>query len=288
MDPITSLPVGGRTRKELRRMIGTRLGDLKVLRATSDSASPSIFVDGINLIHSSDFYAGRIAYFCGGQANLLGQQVSVASSSAQNRTLTFNDALPASPLTGDELHLVNWSGAGFIPDDYHQTMNDSILAITDSHYYLPMAIDVELSYDSASNSIQIPSQMRIVENVQWLSVCGDWVDVKKSRQGAYDGWSIDRPTGRIMLPRSSRTTALDMRITGYGDQPLLTVDSDLCQIPVEWFIEECAARLLEKSIQKNPGLANQDRVYNQLRQHADAIRPITSVRMGPFAERVYY
>ncbi|MGB3329285.1 MAG: hypothetical protein WBA46_10050, partial [Thermomicrobiales bacterium] len=74
--------------------------------------------------------------------------------------------------------------------------------------------------------------------------------------------------------------------TGYGEQPLLTQDADLCQAPAEWFVEECAARLLEKSIQKNPGLPNQDRVYNMLRQHADAIRPINSVRMGPFVERV--
>lgn len=288
MDPITSLPLGGRTRKDLRRMIGTRLGDLKVLRATADSASPSVFVDSINLIHSSDFYAGRIALFCGGQAGLLGQQVSVASSSAQNRTLTFNDSLPTAPLNGDELHLVNWSGAGFTPDDYHETINDTILAITDSHYYLPMSIDVVASYDASSNSVAIPSQMRIIENVMWLDHCGEWVGLKKARQGSNDGWWIDRSTARLMMPRSQRRTNLTIRITGYGEQPLLASDDDLCQVPVEWFVEEAAARLLEKSIQKNPGLANQDRVYNMLRQHADAIRPITSVRMGPFAERVYY
>lgn len=288
MDPITSLPLGGRTRKDLRRMIGTRLGDLKVLRATADSASPSVFVDSINLIHSSDFYAGRIALFCGGQAGLIGQQVSVASSSAQNRTLTFNDSLPTAPLNGDELHLVNWSGAGFTPDDYHETINDTILAITDSHYYLPVAIDVVASLDDATNSIALPSTVRIIETVQAYDDYRGWTDVKKARQGAHDGWWIDRATARIMLPLRRGRTYPQMRITGYGEQPLLASDDDLCQVPVEWFVEEAAARLLEKSIQKNPGLANQDRVYNMLRQHADAIRPITSVRMGPFAERVYY
>ncbi|MGB3328995.1 MAG: hypothetical protein WBA46_08590, partial [Thermomicrobiales bacterium] len=187
-------------------MIGTRLGDLVVLRATSDSPSPSVFVDSINLTHSSDYYAGRIALFCGGQQALRDRQVSVASSSAQSRMLTFYDSLPVSPLTGDELHLVNWSGAGFTPDDYHQTINDTITAITDSHYFLPMAVDVNLSYDADSNSIQIPTAMRFVESVQWWSHCGEWVEATKARAGATNGWWIDRPTARLMLPPSHRTT----------------------------------------------------------------------------------
>lgn len=299
MDTVTSLASAGRTRKELRRMVGTRLGDLKVLRASADSASPTVFTDTIRLNHSSDYYAGRIAYFCGGQSALLGVQANVASSSAQSRTLTFAESLPTKPLTGDEVHLVNWSGVGFTPDDYHDTMNDVIISIADSHYFVPMAIDVSLSYDDETNTVQLPYVLRIVETVDYFQPsayndgqrASDWQHLTKARSGSTDGWYVDRPTGRIVMRPWSRATGYpvpQIRITGYGVPPLMEDDTDTCSVPAEWFIEECAARMLEKNIQKNPGIANQDRIYNMLRQHADAIRPINSVRMGPFAERVYY
>ena len=299
MDTVQPLVNAGRTRKELRRMVGTRLGDLKVLRASADSASPTVFTDSINLNHSSDYYAGRIAYFCGGQAALIGVQANVASSSAATRTLTFSETLPVAPLAGDEVHLINWSGVGFTPDEYHNTMNDVIVSITDSHYFVPVAIDVSLSYDADTNTIQLPTSLRIIESVdyslptpyndgQWQS---DWQHLTKARFGGTDGWYVDRPSGRIVLRPWSRATGYpvpQIRITGYGIPPLMETDTDTCSVPAEWFIEECAARMLEKNIQKNPGIANQDRIYNMLRQHADAIRPINSVRMGPFAERVFY
>ena len=289
MDTVTSLARAGRTRKELRRMIGTRLGDLKTLRATASSETSAVFADRINLTKSTDSYAGQTAYFCGGQTLLLGVEAYVQSSSASAHMLTFSESLPVEPALGDEVHLINWSGVGFTIDDYHNTINDVILSIGESHFFVPMAIAIDQSYNETTNTIQLPSELRFIENLDTNYGGYGWQHLTKARPSGTDGWYVDRASAQVVLLPWSRTTGTkpDIRITGYGVPPLLENDTDTCAVPAEWFIEECAARMLEKNITQNPGVGNRDRVYNMLRQHADAIRPINGVRMDSFVERVF-
>jgi hypothetical protein len=85
---------GSVTRRDLRRMILSEVGDIKVLTATANGSNVT-FIDATNLIGENNTYIDRQAYFTGGTVANLEELRHVTGSNRDLRAIAFGLSLPA-------------------------------------------------------------------------------------------------------------------------------------------------------------------------------------------------
>lgn len=287
-DTVTYPEVGGVTRGQLRRDVGTALGDLVVITATDDAADETTFTDTTTLTDEPRYYTGRQVYFTYGTPENQGLTRRVQSSSQATGTLTFTSALVSPVQTGDQAHMVNFRGVGWTISDYHTTFDAMIRDMIESHWETTAMFTVSENYDSATNIITLPSTFVSVEALEFYDANDGWVEAYPFEGGPMGGWSVDRFQNAIQLSPSfiARLNGATMRVKGMADPDLPVDDGDVIALPHEWMLLEAQARLLELSLARHPGVGERNRLLQQYRQRADNLRPLGFARPGPYSARI--
>jgi hypothetical protein len=273
------------TRRQLRRDILKNLGDLRILRATSDGTDVT-FYDAVSLVGEVDAYKGREILFTGGTAANLGETRTVFSSSSSNRALFFSIVLPAATVTGDEAELANFRGTGYRFQDVHDAINEAIRTAGDRAL---ANTGVDQSAYARGSEIAIPSEFRTVETVQFQPAQSDgcWRSIPKaSRPNGY-GWWVDRAartlqiTGRYAWIADGAT----VKVWGLAEPPELFDDNDETSVDQEWLKFAALSQLLRARSLRMTTPEN-DRLMYMLSQKADQLRSRLIVRRGPFSEAI--
>jgi hypothetical protein len=278
-----------RTRKDLRRSIADRFGDLVILTATgvgSGGGSMTTFTDSLHINTGVENLNGRELMFTGGTANNIGTVHRVTSTSDSASTITFTPAAPANVALGDEAEVVNERGIGFTFADYHRAINR---AITDAFPAAVVMLRSEISgaFDADTPEIDVPAEMSEVYAVEWGDDDGFWHPLRKATSTNGYGWMVDPAAGQLRLlgaPAMQADTGT-LRVLGYGRQAELTSDDDTCALNPEWIVAQACYHLALGGRDKDHEYGSLALVYQkealQLRARLRTFRRSASERVRP-------
>lgn len=289
-------PTGiGTSRLQLRRDILKDLGDLRILRATSDGDNVSL-IDHVSLIGEPGAYAGREVLFVGGTAENLGEIRYVTGSSQGRRSLGFGVPLPAATKLHDEAELVNVRGVGYRIQDVHEGINRVIRHVRDR-----ALVTVPTSYPSyaAGAALPLPANLKTVEDVQWYApddvglATGQVIHaVRKANRANGYGWWVDQATrtlritgNHVATPAINREAGAILVVTGLGRPAELQTDSDCTPIDPEFLVMAVQAELARSKYLARP-TPETERTMFMLNQMAGALRGKVATRRSPFSEDI--
>jgi hypothetical protein len=270
----------GMTRKNIRRRVLSRLGDLLVVTATSTGTDTTL-VDARNLIGEPDSYRGRFIRFTGGTVANIGEIRYISGSSRSTRTITLDDALPSATAVGDEAEIANIRGTGYRFQDVDMAIDAAFEAAAD--FALEQVSYTAGTYDEDTPYIDIPPT--------WVSISGvDWQDPDTlvwSRMSYHhrkygDGWTLDRPGMRVYISgeTSARVNGGEIRLIGQ-DRPTIPVnDDDRTNINSEWIIARCVSELSSSAYRRMP-TPDRERVMGYDLQNEQSVRSRVTKRSSP-------
>lgn len=260
------------TRKDLRRMVLRRFGDLHIATATANGTTTT-FIDTDTLYGEPSRYAGRVALLTGGTSANLGKVRYVESYARSTNTLTFQSALPSATKDGDELELTNTFGMGVTFDQVHAAINYAIL-VSQPYALIPTTITASTAFDGSgeNNTFEVPDTFTGVYAVQYLgpAACEEdkrWIPVNKAQAFQRNGWSIDRVAREVVIagPWARQVNECIIRVYGYSRPAALTSDTSTTGVDTEWLVNEATSHLLFDVVKSRAGAdwANQGLFYQQ-------------------------
>ncbi len=276
----------GYTRRELRRMVMSKVGDLTLSTATANSGS-STWVDRLNVVGDAGRYAGREILITAGTPGNIGQVRYVSGSSKQG-TLQFSDALPFPVFAGDEAEIINTRGGGFTFQEVHRAL-DHCLAV--ARIQTPIMAEAG-SFAVTERDIPIPSEFSEIDTVQYKDPDDDetgWRTLHSSRSRGTDGWHVDHANRTLVISGRSGhwIDGMDIRIYGWGLAPPLVNDDDMIDVHPEWIVNAAAAFLLLQAIGTPRALTpDWERKGNYFQQIADSLIDRTRPRRRPNSVKV--
>jgi len=269
------------SRRELRRRIADRLGDLVILEATSASLSDTSFIDALNISGAADNLVGRqFAVATGPNA---GHVARIVSSTESTNTITFTPHAPSDFGAGDVLEVVNERSRGWTVAEYNRAINAAI----DDAWPLAaarFAATITGAFTIESPTIEIPEAMNEIAAVSWQDGSDDtWIDIE--RTDPFYGWTADGTSGLITIRGAPALLADDrpVRLIGYGRHPQLTSDSDETALNPEWLVAECCYRLSVSGADRDGARANTILLYQR---EAEKYRPRIRTLRTPSTIRV--
>lgn len=228
------------TRRDLRRRIADRLGDLVILEATSASDSTTTFKDALNISGAADSLTGRqLVVISGDNA---GHVARIQSSNESTNTITITPAADNTFAAGDVVDVFNERSRGWSVAEYNRVIND---AINDTWPLgaATFTAAITAAFSADTPSIAIPAVMHEVYEVAWYDTSNStWVPLRKD---LFYGWNADAGSATITV-RGYPATLIDtasLRLSGYGPHPPLLSDTDATALHPEWLTAECAYRL---------------------------------------------
>lgn len=237
--------VDGATRKEIRRLLLSQLGDLVIATAT-DNGTTTTFIDDITLNGEAGRYAGQHVLFTGGTPDNLGR-TAVIDRSSRESVLTFKQTLPAATQEGDEIEITNSHGMGITFDRVHQAINFTI-AMARPHCQIPAMEEFPPFDDSEDNNvISLDPDFVAVEQVLYKHpITKKWLPVLPANGPGRDGWWVDRVARQLLITgrEARKADGCELRVYGYVRPEPLTDENDVTAIPLEWLTNRAAAHLL--------------------------------------------
>ena len=224
------------SRTTLRRSIGDRLGDMLVLRATSDSSSADTFTDAVNLGDRGDdapSLVNKIGYFIA-SGETLGEESRITNYASATRTLTLSPELSTTPATGDELELWNTTERVGSIQTIHRLLNDAIRAV--AGFAVVETYDTAQTFNARSPYLEIPSDWVRFGGADYVDRSGYTHDVPPSKLRVRPG----QRTVEIMGRPSWRSNNLSVQLWGYAPPAEMTADSGAdgeTSVDSEWLIE---------------------------------------------------
>lgn len=279
---------GGTTRRDLRRMVLAKVGDLVLTTATANTGS-SIWTDMDTLVGGdAGRWAGREMLITSGTPANVGQVRYINASNKQG-TLQFARALPFPVFAGDEAEIVNTRGGGFTFQEVHAALNHCLRVAN-----IQTPITAELgAFDVAGRTFEIPSEFNEIHTVQYHDPLDTrdtgWQTLHSSRSAGHDGWYVE-PATRSLVISGRSGHMLDghtVRIYGLGLAPPLIDDEDTAAVHPEWLVNAAAAFLLMQAIGGPRALTPEwERKGNYFQQIADSLIDRTRPRRRPNSVRV--
>jgi hypothetical protein len=269
------------SRRELRRRIADRLGDLVLLEATAESLSNSTFTDDLNISGAADNLTGRqFAVATGANA---GHVARIVSSSESTNSITFTPPADTVFSPGDVLEVVNERSRGWTIAEYNRTINAAI-ADTWPLAAAKFAATISGEFSLDTPTIAIPDAMNEVAGVVWQDPDNDtWIPIQRTEP--FYGWTADGTTETVTLRGRPGILAegRSLRLLGYGRHPELTDDDDETALNPEWLVAECCYRLAVSGADRDGARANTILLYKQerevLRARIRTLRPSGTVRV---------
>lgn len=268
------------TRRDLRRRIADRLGDLVILEATSDSASTTTFVDALNISGAADSLTGRqLVVITGPNA---GHVARIQASSESTNTITITPAADNTFEAGDQIDVFNERSRGWSVAEYNRVIND---AINDTWPLgaATFTAAITAAFSADSPSIAVPALMHEVYEVAWQDTTDNtWIPLRKD---LFYGWNADVGSATITIrgyPAQMIDTA-SLRISGYGPHPPLLSDTDATALHPEWLTAECAYRLsvsgLDRDAARGQTILLHQREREAMRSRIRTVRRENTVRV---------
>ena len=278
----------GYTRRQLRRMVLAKVGDLVLTTATQDSGS-STWTDLDTLVGGdSGRYAGREMLMTAGTPANIGQIRYIAASSKQG-TLQFSRALPFPVFAGDEAEIVNTRGGGFTFQEVHNALNHCLAV---ANVTVPLVAEAG-AFDVTGRTIVIPEMFQEIDTVQWLDPTDTrstgWQTLHSGRSAGYDGWYVDTASRELIISGRSghMVNGMTVRIYGRGRAQPLVNDDDMIDVHPEWLVNAAAAFLLLQAVGGPRALTPEwERKGNYFQQIADSLIDRTRPRRRPNTVRV--
>jgi hypothetical protein len=270
----------GVTRREIRRRILGKLGDLVIVQAT-DAGSLSTMIDRIRLTGEPDAYRGRQIMLTGGTVANLGEQRYVTGSSRTNRSLTVDYDFPAETAVGDEAELINTHGTGYRFDDVAIAI-DAAVESASNMAREPVVLDVTDTYNRATGDLTIPDDWVAVTGVDWRNSSDEpWNALEMAGKRLSSGWGVDRAR-RLITISGERSLYLDtkaVRIYGLRKPQPIPNDDDVTGINAEWLVARAVSELSSASYRKNPTPEKRDMLSFDL-ENERIIRTRVTQRSG--------
>ena len=268
------------TRKDIRRGVLRKLGDLIVLTATS-AGTTTTMKDARNLIGEPDAYRGRFIRFTGGTASNLGEIRYISGSSRTDRTITLDDALPAATADGDEAEVVNMHGLGYRFQDVDMAIDTAFQAAVD---FAPVQAAYSAgTFDEDSPYIAIPDSWVAISGVEWQDPDTlVWNRMAYHNRKYGNGWTLDRPSRRVFVsgPTAARVDGATMRLIGQTIPDIPVDDDDTTEVNAEWIIARCVSELSSAAYRRNP-TPDRERVMGYDLQIEQSVRSRVTKRSAP-------
>jgi len=143
-----------------------------------------------------------------------------------------------------ELHYI------FTEDEYRRAINMSISHAADGGYLIDKT-DVSTTLVASTFEYTLPTSMSYVHRVTTeRTAAGGLFD---------DSDALDPRNWQLISPRKlklhedyySVSAGKDLRIEGHGRQDVLTSDTSICYLPMEWLVQKAITFLPENKIQSN-------------------------------------
>lgn len=278
----------GLTRREIRRMVLARIGDLTITTATAPSGSAQ-WVDTVALTGEAGQWAGRELLVTGGTPENIGQVRAITGSNRQ-ATIQFSQALPADVAVGDEAEIINTRGGGFRFQQVHAAIDSCLV---EANVQVPVVADVTDPFDRTTRTVTIPDTFNEIFGVQYQSVTGSgtegWLNVKRAKTLGDDGWAVDHAT-RTVTVGGGTGSGLDgatVRLHGLGRVPLPVHDDDVVAVDPSWITYAASAFLLLNAIGGARSMTPEwERKGSLFQQEADRLIDRTRPRRKPNSVKV--
>lgn len=270
----------GVSRKDLRRMILNRVGDIKVLTATANGSNVT-FIDATNLVGEQNAFRDREVLFTGGTALNLGETRHVAGSDKSQRAIGFGLALPAATALGDEAELINTRGIGFSFADVHQAINNA-MAVARTVVSDPVYQVIGTAFDATDGFVDVPEEWTKVSGIEWQDGNGTWRPMRVAPRLGGDGWSPDRANRWILVGGTwgQRIDGKTVRLRGYKPVGTLDSDSDTTMVSTDWLVAESLSHLLGASALSYP-TPDRQRAAERAERAAQGLRYMLASRLAP-------
>ena len=270
----------GTSLRTLRRHVGRLLNDLTVLTATQTGLDTKLY-DARNLTAGDDIWRGNHLYFVEGTADNLGELRRSSASSRSERSISWQEALPAPTAAGDVVEAWNKRGTGWHPLDVNAAINDVIVFKGDHTLNVPTVATATDPFDRESPVVTVPTSLLRIFAVEYTDDDGLWHSVPRSNSIGGYGYYVNRGQGTVTLSGGDLLYAADgysVRFRGYGRLPELTSDDDETELYPEWVALEAASQLLWQGIDDD---RNRERLWGPMVARADAVRPFAMRRPDP-------
>jgi hypothetical protein len=229
--------------RELRRLIGNKLGLVTVLEARYDSESTDTLRDTVKLADRGDdapSVLNRLLYFSGGTEANWGHEAAITTFNSSTRTVTFDPPAPAMPVTGDEAEL--WATAETLPDgigSIHRLINFAISQV--SRYAGLEAYATDATFSARTGTLVIPAEWSggTIGGVEWNSPTGYINEVSERYLRVRPGARTVEIYGHGAM-RADRKT---VRLYGYPPATPLAAEDDTTPVQAEWIVESVTEAL---------------------------------------------
>lgn len=269
----TSDGVDGTSRLTIRRTVGRLLGDMVLLKATSDGTT-STFVDDVNLHYQDGALNGRqiLLVSCGNVANE-GVVRRVTGNLKSNGSVSFTPGSPAPTLAGDEAELWNERGSTITVDEVHEAINRAIRAAA-ATTVSPVSQTVTLSLNQLQPVLDIPAGWEYFSRAQWQDISFRW------RQIPTSDLRIDQANMQVEIMHRSKVLAHKraIRFFGYVSPGVLESDTDVTPVDPEWIGYYAANQLLVASAHRQSDSSAALSKASWFGDQADRVRPKTRIR----------
>lgn len=226
------------TQTEVRRLVGTILGDATVLSATA-AGSTDTFTDARHLVNRGDnapSLMDRLLYFSGGPTtDNYGHEARITGFVAATSTLSFDPDAPSATTTGDEVEVwSNWSRWGGIAA-IHQLINEGIRSV--ENIAGPQVWDTEQLFSRDSPELTIPSTWCEFGGVERQDQRGRWIPINEQWYRVREGLGTIELHGRAALNANNYS----VRMYGYERcEPFGTDPTETTPVDPMWLAESVA------------------------------------------------
>lgn len=247
-------------RRDLRLRIGRRLGDVTVLRATSDAGDINSIIDAVSISVAADNLVGR-QFICVTGDNT-GHIARITGTTESSGFISFTPPATVPYVTGDVVHVFNKNSRGWTVDEY----NDAITAAIQDAYprsLVEIMADITPDFDTETGEFEVPEDFVEVFAIESQDTFGTWHRVKQAqRMGGY-GWSGNPGQGTIRISDSPGWLADDtpLRIWGYGRHADVTSDTDYTTLNPEWLVARACYHLLLGGMDRDATRSSQVLIY---------------------------
>ena len=228
-----------------RQYLSAAVGDL--IRGTADSGSETTIVDTM-LTKPSDYYNnyGYKCYIYEG-INIGEERVVSTWVLGSTNTLTLTPAFTAAITSASkyELHRI------FTQDDYRKAINMAIEGIAGK--YLIDLIDETTVLVADTYEYDLPLSFLYLYKVttEQTAAGGVW-----DAEAEIDprNWSINKsyaPALKLDERYYSIVAGKYLRLEGQGAQPLVTADTSVIYLPIDWLVQKAITFLPQEKIQSN-------------------------------------
>lgn len=229
----------GATRKDLRRAVGDKTGEVLVLTATT-AGTTSTFTDVVRLLDREDnavSLVNRLGLFSGGTVENLGHECRVTAFAKTTRTLTFAPESPAAVMAGDELEVwSNWARFGGV-SALHRFINEAIASVAD--FTGEQVYDAAQAFVASAPELAIPVGWNEFSGVDREDRNGRWHEIPPKQLRVRKGLR----TVELLHPACRLAHLHNVRLWGYAPAPALVNDTSETNVDREWLVETVSSAM---------------------------------------------